>query len=107
MYNPIVKLAYYVTDGLFSFIILVMIAAAVLSWLFAFNVVNPRNPTAYQISRFLDAITAPILAPFRRIIPPLGNVDISFLVAFLVLKGIQNYILPWLFFSLDAAVRIG
>jgi YggT family protein len=107
MFIGIVRLAYHVTDGLFGFIILVMVAAAVLSWLIAFNVLNPRSPTVYQIWRFLDAITAPILAPFRRFIPPLGNVDISFLVAFLVIQGIRNYILPPLFNAIGQAVAGG
>jgi YggT family protein len=100
----IVQLAFYVTDGLFSFVIWVMIAAAVLSWLIAFNLLNPRNPTVYQIWRLLDAVTAPILAPFRKFIPPLGSVDISFLVAFLIIRGIQQFILPEIFRALITAV---
>ena len=37
---------------------------------------------------------SPILAPFRAVIPPMGGLDLSFIVAFLVIKGMQIYLLP-------------
>ena len=49
-------------------------------------------------------MTRPVLAPFRRFIPNLGGVDISFIVAFLVLQGVRLYLLRPLFASLTAAV---
>ncbi len=80
--------------GLFSFITWVLIINAVLSWLVAFNVINTRNPAIYRILDILDRITTPILAPFRAFIPPMGGLDLSYLVAFLVLEGIQRGLLP-------------
>ena len=91
---PIINIAFFVLNGIFSLIVLALIVSAVLSWLVAFNVINTRNPTVWRIMDMLDRITAPILAPFRAFIPPVGGLDLSFLVAFLVIKGIQIYLLP-------------
>ena len=66
-----------------------IIAAAILSWLFAFDVVNHRNRFVSQIATFLDAVTGPILAPFRRIIPTLGGIDISPIVALLAIHFLR------------------
>ena len=63
-----------------------IILSAILSWPFAFDVINHRNRFVNQIAMFLDALTAPILAPFRKIIPPLGGLDITPIVAILTLQ---------------------
>lgn len=93
---------YFIVDSLLGLMIAAIIIAAVLSWLVAFDVINLRNRFVYNVSRFLDAVTRPVLAPFQRFIPPLGGVDISPVIAILVLQGIKMYILPMLFRPLIA-----
>ena len=66
-----------------------IIIQAILSWLFAFDVINHRNRFVSQIADFLDRITAPILEPFRRIIPTLGGIDISPIVVLLLLQFVR------------------
>lgn len=90
----IIGFIFFILNGLFSLIIWALIISAVLSWLVAFNVINTRNTAVYRIMEVLDRITAPILEPFRRVIPPMGGLDLSFLVAFLVIQGIKIYLLP-------------
>lgn len=63
-----------------------IILSAILSWLFAFDIINHRNRFVNQVAMFLDALTGPILAPFRKIIPPLGGLDITPIVAILTLQ---------------------
>jgi YggT family protein len=76
----------------------VIIASAILSWLVAFNVVNTRNQVVYTIWDVLSRVTEPVLAPIRRIIPNLGGVDISPIVALLGLWLLQDinarYLIP-------------
>jgi YggT family protein len=86
-----------IIEGLLQLLIVAIIASAILSWLVAFNVINLRNQLVYTIVRMLEAVTNPVLAPFRRLIPPLGGVDISPIVAILVLQAAHNYLIPWLF----------
>ena len=51
---------------------------AIVSW---FDL-DPRNP----LIEMLDQITEPILAPLRRIVPRLGMIDITPLVAIILLQ---------------------
>jgi len=85
-----------IISGILQLMIIAIIVSAILSWLVAFNVINLRNQFVYQFVRFLDAVTRPILAPFQKIIPPLGGVDISPIIVILVLSAARNYLLPWL-----------
>ena len=54
-----------------------LIAAAIFSWLLAFNVVNTRNQFVSAVAEFLYRITEPVLAPIRRLLPNFGGLDIS------------------------------
>jgi YggT family protein len=78
-------------------VIWVIIANAIVSWLIAFDVVNMRNRVVRQIVTFLDAITRPILRPLRRIIPPLGGIDITPLILIVVLSAVDQVLLPALY----------
>ncbi len=70
--------------------IYVLIAAAVLSWLIAFNVVNTRNQFVAMIADALWRLTEPVLAPIRRILPNLGGLDLSPVVLILLLIFLRN-----------------
>ncbi|MBO9546140.1 YggT family protein [Caulobacter sp.] len=91
---PIINLVFFILNALLSLLWWAIIITAVLSWLFAFNVINRHNQAVYNIATFLDRVTDPVLAPFRRIIPSLGGVDISPIIVLLLLQGLQIYILP-------------
>jgi YggT family protein len=69
-----------------------LIAAAVLSWLIAFNVVNVRNPFVGMVGDFLYRITEPVLRPIRNMMPNLGGLDISPVILILIIYFIQNVI---------------
>ena len=86
----------YVISRLLDLLSLAIIVSAILSWLVAFNVINIRHPAAATFLRFLDAVTAPVLWPFRRFIPPLGGVDITPLIALIVIGAAQRTLLPWI-----------
>ncbi|WP_036483318.1 YggT family protein [Myxosarcina sp. GI1] len=49
---------------------------------------------AMQIMSFLSPITDPYLNIFRSIIPPIGGIDISAILALLVLQFIQQSLVP-------------
>lgn len=87
----------FIIGTLIDLVILALVVSAILSWLIAFDVVNMRNQFVYQLSRFLDAVTRPILRPVQRIIPPFGGVDISPVIVIIVLIGIRRFLLPLIF----------
>ena len=72
----------------------IVIASVILSWLMAFGIVNPYNPTVRTIDRALSALTEPLLRPIRAVMPNLGAVDISPLVLLLGCFFIQSVVLP-------------
>jgi len=74
-----------------------LIAAAILSWLIAFNVVNTRNTFVSTIASFLYQITEPVLRPVRNMLPNFGTLDISPLVVFLIIYFIQRVIELYLY----------
>ena len=73
--------------------IYLVIAAAVLSWLIAFNVVNTRNQFVAMVADFLYRITEPALRPIRAVLPHLGGIDISPVLLILILMFIINVVL--------------
>lgn len=74
-----------------------LIAAAILSWLVAFNVVNTRNQFVASIGEFLFRITEPALRPIRNILPNLGGIDISPVILILIIFFVQNVIMRYIY----------
>jgi len=75
----------YVVLMVLDLYIWLLIAAAVLSWLVAFNVVNVRNQFVAMIGDFLYRITEPFLRPIRNALPSFGGLDISPVVLILII----------------------
>jgi YggT family protein len=65
----------------YSFILFI---AVILSWV---NL-DRDNP----VLRFVTAATEPVLAPVRRVLPPMGGFDLSPLVVFIGLRLLQRLI---------------
>jgi YggT family protein len=61
---------------------LALVARALLSWF------DPRGQ--WGITRILADLTEPIIAPIRRIVPPIGMIDISFIVAIIVIQVLER-----------------
>jgi YggT family protein len=70
-----------------------LIAAAVFSWLYAFNVVNSRNQFVGSIGNFLFRVTEPALRPIRRYLPDLGGIDISPIILLLIIFFFRQFLL--------------
>jgi YggT family protein len=80
---------FWLLGELIHLMILAIIAAAVLSILLGFGVVNARSRFIYSLMDFLNRVTAPVLNPIRSFLPLFGNVDLSPLVAILILQALQ------------------
>ncbi len=68
----------------------ILIASAIFSWLYAFNVINSRNQFVDAIGRFLYNVTEPVLAPIRRVMPNLGGIDISPIIVLLIIFFLRS-----------------
>jgi YggT family protein len=74
-----------------------LIAAAVLSWLVAFNVVNTRNQVVSMVGEFLYRITEPVLRPIRSMMPNLGGIDVSPVILILLILLLENVIVRYIY----------
>ena len=70
---------------LFDLYSLIVLAAVILSWV----QLPPENP----LSRVTRALTEPLLAPIRRIVPVLGGLDVSPWVLLLALRLVRGILL--------------
>jgi len=77
---------FVILDAALGLYIWVVIAAAVMSWLIAFNVVNTRSRFVYSVGDMLYRLTNPALRQIRRIVPSIGGVDISAVILILALQ---------------------
>jgi len=75
-------------DILFQVLFLAILGRALLSWF----PVRPGNPF-FLLAVILHQITEPILGPLRRIIPTIGMIDISPIVALFLLQIVQTVLL--------------
>ncbi|MDI3270337.1 MAG: YggT family protein [Bacillota bacterium] len=74
----------------FSILYLAIIIRAILSWF-------PVQARWYwDLMRFLDLLTEPVVTPIRRVLPPMGGLDFSPLVALILLRVIQSLLVQLL-----------
>ncbi len=66
-----------------------VLASVIISWLVNFNVLNLHQPLVYQIWSGLNRLLEPIYAPIRRVLPPMGGLDLSPLVVIFGLYAIR------------------
>ena len=77
---------------LLNFVWWLIIISVVVSWLVAFGVINTRNPTVYRILDMLNRVTDPVFRPIRRLIPPMGGLDLSPMIVLLIIYVLQREI---------------
>ena len=68
----------------------IIIGQVILSWLFAFNVLNTSSSGVRQFAVAIDRITAPMYRPIRRILPDFGGIDFSPLVVLILIQVIRK-----------------
>jgi len=80
--HALFQIAHYLLTILFWIIII----QVVLSWLFAFNVLNASSHGVIAFARALDRITAPLYRPIRKLLPDFGGLDFSPLVVLILIQ---------------------
>ncbi len=67
----------------------ILLARILLSWI-------PHNPRGNPLIYWLYRVTEPVLAPARKLIPPIGMVDISPIVVFILLEVVRRLLVTFL-----------
>jgi YggT family protein len=70
-------------------VIFVIFAHVIMSWLINFQVLNLRQPLVAQIWDGLSRLLEPLFAPVRRILPPMGGLDLAPLVVLIAVYALQ------------------
>ena len=75
-----------ILDFLLAILGWIIIGQVILSWLFAFNVLNTSSPGLRRFVEALDRITAPLYRPIRRLMSDFGGIDFSPLVLLILIQ---------------------
>jgi YggT family protein len=66
-----------------------ILAHFIMSWLVQFQVLNLRQPLVAQIWFGLNRILEPVYGPIRRILPNMGGIDLSPIVALIAIYALE------------------
>ena len=80
--------------GVFSLFLKIIFWSMIISVILSWVAPGSRIPGAELVAQ----ITEPVLAPFRRLIPNLGGLDISPIFAFIAIQLLQSWVIPRLAF---------
>ena len=80
--------------GIFSLFLKILFWSMIISVILSWVAPGSRSPGAELVYQ----ITEPVLAPFRRLIPNLGGLDISPIFAFIAIQLVQSWVIPRLAF---------
>ncbi|MBJ2205427.1 YggT family protein [Pseudomonas carnis] len=76
--------------GIFSLFLKIIFWSMIISVILSWVAPGSRSPGAELVAQ----ITEPVLAPFRRLIPNLGGLDISPIFAFIAIQLLQSWVIP-------------
>jgi YggT family protein len=103
MLVPLIVTLLWLFNTIIDIYLFVIMAAVVVSWLIAFGVLNTYNPLARSLVQMLNALTEPVFRRVRRILPPLGGLDLSPLIVFILLEALQMLVNGYAPYALGAA----
>ena len=84
-------------NAIIGLLVWALILSAIFSTLASFGVLDTRNRLVWTIGDFLTRVTEPMLRPIRNVLPNFGNIDISPIVAILLLQYIAFFFIDTLF----------
>jgi YggT family protein len=75
----------------------IVIAAVIVSWLIAFNVINTRHHAVAMITDLLYRMTEPVFRPIRNMMPNLGGLDLSPLIVLLIIFVLRAWLADYIY----------
>jgi len=79
-----------IANLLLSVVTWIIIIQVILSWLFAFNVLNTSSNGVRAFALALERITEPLYRPIRRLLPDFGGIDFSPLVILILIQVLRK-----------------
>ena len=75
-----------IADYLLWILMWIIIIQVILSWLFAFNVLNTSSQGLRTFVEALNRITEPLYRPIRKLLPDFGGIDFSPLIVLILIQ---------------------
>jgi YggT family protein len=91
--NPFIELITAILS-IYSFLLFVYI---IIYYLLVFKVINQYSPVIVYINNVLVKLIEPVLKKIRRYIPPIGGVDISVIVLFLLINFVKSSLITYFY----------
>ena len=85
------EVANYLSTLIYVYILLIF-AHIVVNWMFAFGVRPPYSRASSAVIGFLRDVCEPFLRIFRRVLPSFGGLDLSPIVAIVVLELVNSIV---------------
>lgn len=79
-----------IANLLLSIVSWIIIIQVIISWLFAFNVLNASSQGVRTLVNAIDRLTEPMYRPIRRILPDFGGIDFSPLVILILIQVLKK-----------------
>ena len=79
-----------IANLLLSVVTWIIIIQVILSWLFAFNVLNTSSNGVRAFALALERITEPLYRPIRWLLPDFGGIDFSPLVILILIQVLRK-----------------
>ena len=68
----------------------IVIIQVMVGWLIAFGIINANNAQAQNLITLLSKATDPVFTPLRKVIPPIGGIDITPIIVIFGLSLLQK-----------------
>jgi len=83
----------YLLSLAIQFYILIIIVQVAVSWLTAFEIINPKNQQAKNLNALLAKATDPVYKPLRNYVPPIGGIDVTPIIVIFALSLFEQFII--------------
>lgn len=80
---------FQILNMILSIVVFVIVAHVIMSWLINFQILNLRQPIVGQIWDGLNRLLEPLYSRIRRILPPMGGLDLAPLIALVGVYALQ------------------
>lgn len=92
MISAILSTLLFALSLVLNALFILVFLAFLMTWLFAFGVLNPNNSTIAQFNAVLQRLVEPMLKPLRKRLPKLGGVDISSFALLLIIVVLRYFV---------------
>jgi len=100
----VITALFQLLNAVIGLLVWALILSAIFSTLASFGVLDTRNRLVWTIGDFLTRVTEPMLRPIRNVLPNFGNIDISPIIAILLLQYIARPLLATIFTGIVTGV---